>query len=559
MAQPIIMPKAGMSMESGTIIKWLKSEGDPVEKGEVLFEIETDKTNMEVESEYNGVLIKILEEQGTIVPVTQVVGFIGKAGEKLLAVEPTIEIVEKEEDRKENVNEYDVIVVGGGPAGYIAAIKSARLGAKVALVEKDAVGGTCLNRGCIPTKTYLKTAEMIDHLRALKNRGVDIGECNIKIDMPRVVLEKDKVVKQLTNGINSLLKVNGVDVFTGEGCVKANRTVVIIGKETLRTQSVIYAGGSVAQKINIQGVESKKVITSDDILNLTQIPDQLAVIGGGVIGVEMATVFSRFGSKVHIIELAERIIPSMDAQISHTLKKCLEQQGIAISTSKKINCIEETGTGLRIVIEGGEPIPCDLALLSIGRVPDISGLKDTDVKIEKGRVLVDEQMRTNVPWIYAPGDVNGRQMLAHAAFKMGEVAALNAAGKSSRVKCNRVPACIYTMPEVGCVGLTEHEAKKTHNIRVGYFPFEANGRALASGESEGFVKVVTDNKYGEVLGVHIIGPNAAEMINEASTLMGMEITAEEIADSIHAHPTFSEAFMEAVADTLGESLHLPPK
>ena len=556
MAHNIIMPKAGMAMEEGKIIKWLKAQGDAVEKGEAVLEIETDKTTMEVEADHSGVLLKILKQAGESVPVTQTIGYIGEADEK---VEPAPEKPQTNAPAAPPAEGFDVVVIGGGPAGYIAAIKAAQLGGKVALVEKDTVGGTCLNRGCIPTKTYLKTAEMISHIYALKDRGVVMADTSFAVDMKKARAQKDGVVKKLTGGVGALLKSNGVAVFAGEGVVKPDKTVVVDGKTTIQAQNVIYAGGSVAHKINIPGIESKRVITSDEILDLTEIPNRLAIIGGGVIGVEMATVFNQFGSKVHIIELEESIIPQMDTDVSAALRKSLEAQGIKISTGTKITGFEETDESLRVLTGDGEPVTCDLALLSIGRIPDLLGLRDVDVDIVKGRVQTNSRMQSSISWIYAPGDINGQMMLAHAAFKMGEVAALGAMGREASADLRFVPGCIYTMPEVGCVGLTEAQAKKEYDICIGRFPFGANGRALASGEGEGFIKVVTDKKYGEVLGVHIVGPNAAEMVNEAAAMMAMEVTADEIAEIIHAHPTYAEAFMEAAADSIGKCMHLPPK
>lgn len=557
MAYNIIMPKSGMTMEEGKIIKWLKAEGDRVEKGDVILEIETDKTVMEVETEHAGVLLKIVKNAGETVPVTETIGYIGAKDERIETPGAKPQLDTPVEPKL--ADGFDVVVIGGGPAGYIAAIKAAQLGGKVALVEKDKVGGTCLNRGCIPTKTYLKTAEMIDHLRALGHRGVMVQDALFTVNMATAKAEKDTVIRKLTGGVGALLKSNGVEIIEGEGVVKPDKTVVIDSKRTIVTKNVIYAGGSIAHKINIPGVESRRVVTSDEILDLTTIPDSLVIIGGGVIGIEMATIFNRFGSRVHIIELEDRIIPQMDTEISAVIRKSLEAQGILISIGTKITGFDETDNGLRVLIEGKDPVICDLALLSIGRKPDLSGLREVDVEIIKGCVKTNSRMQSSVSWIYAPGDINGQLMLAHAAFKMGEISALNAMGYESSVDLRYVPKCIYTMPEVGCVGLTEEQAKIKHDISVGKFPFGGNGRALASGEGVGFIKVVTDIKNGEVLGVHIVGPNAAEMVNEAAALMAMEITAYEIADIIHAHPTYSEAFMEAAADSLGRCLHLKPK
>ncbi len=310
---------------------------------------------------------------------------------------------------------------------------------------------------------------------------------------------------------------------------------------------MIFAGGSKAARLKLPGMDSARMLTSDDILDLTAVPETLAIIGGGVIGVEMASVFSAFGSKVTIVELMDAVRPMMDADVSALVRKTLEKEGIALRTGEKLERAVETDGGIVLHIDKGE-IAAEYALLSIGRVPDLSAVEGLDVALERGRVKVDDAMRTSISWLYAPGDINGRSMLAHAAFRMGEVAAENAAGHAAKADLRYIPLCVYTSPEVGAVGLTEQQARAAHDVQVGMFPFRANGRALASGEGEGFVKVISSARYGEVLGVHIVGPAAAEMINEAAALMAMEVTAHEIAGIVHAHPTFSEALMEAAAD-----------
>ncbi|MEA5003116.1 MAG: dihydrolipoyl dehydrogenase [Christensenella sp.] len=569
MAEKIIMPKAGMSMEFGTIIKWLKEVGDKVEYGEPVLEIETDKTSMQVEAMNDGYILSRLYEAGAEVPVVTTIGYIGEkgetppAGDAPAAAAPTAAPAPAAPAAKAEPREgknYDVVVLGGGPAGYIAAIKAARLGAKTAVVEKSALGGTCLNRGCIPTKTYLKTAEIIHETMEAKKRGVIFKDLSYTVDMKGVVAEKNGVVKKLVSGVTGLMKSNGIDVYRGEGKIQKDKTIVIDGKETVSADKVIFAGGSKVTKINIPGIESPAVMTSDDILDLEELPEKLVVIGGGVVGVEMASAFRAFGSEVTVLEMMDRIVPGMEGELSNVLKQSLKAQGIDVRNGVGILKIEQKGKKAYVHLKEGDPVEADKILLSIGRMPDLSGIEDIDVAVdERGRVKVDDGMKTNIDWIWAPGDSNGRMMLAHAAFNMAEIAAENAMGAQQTYTGKYIPSCIYTTPELASVGLKEDDAKKAHDVSIGKFFFAGNGRALASGAGDGFIKVVTDSKTGEILGVHIVGPCAAEMINEACALMTMEITAYEVPTIVHAHPSFSEALMEAVADSIGESLHLPKK
>lgn len=562
MVHKVIMPKAGMAMETGKIVRWLKDIGDKVETGESLLEIETDKVNMEVEAMNSGILLKTLYGEGEEIPVVTTIGYIGEEGDNIDDITNEAPSQAKPTE-KENVSaqeQYDVVVVGGGPAGYISAIKAARLGAKTALVEKSVVGGTCLNRGCIPTKTYLKTAETIENIKHADSRGILISDATVNVDIKKAVKEKNKVVKKLTGGVASLLKSNGVKVYDGQASINNEKTVSIDEKITISAEKVIFAGGSKVARLNIEGIDSSLVLASDEILDIEEIPEKLIVIGGGVIGVEMATVFSSFGSEVTIVELMETVVPMMDSDISKQLEKSLKAKGIKVLTATKLEKLEDKDGKIVAYTDKYGELLADKALLSIGRVPDLSGVLNLDIELERGRVKVDDTMKSSIEWIYAPGDINGRLMLAHSAFKMGEVAAENAVhNKGEKADLTYTPSCVYTTPEIGAVGLTQEQAQQSYDVSVGMFPFAANGRALASGEGEGFVKVITDKKYGEVLGVHIIGPAAAELINEASALMAMEVTAQEIATIIHGHPTFAESFMEAAADSIGECLHLPPK
>ncbi|HHF7009062.1 TPA: dihydrolipoyl dehydrogenase [Streptococcus mutans] len=579
MAVEIIMPKLGVDMQEGEIIEWKKQEGDEVKEGDILLEIMSDKTNMEIEAEDSGVLLKIVKGNGQVVPVTEVIGYIGAAGEAIetnaapaasaddlkaagLEVPDTLGKSAAPAAQKTPLadDEYDMIVVGGGPAGYYAAIRGAQLGGKVAIVEKSEFGGTCLNKGCIPTKTYLKNAEILDGIKIAAGRGINFASTNYTVDMDKTVAFKDTVVKTLTSGVQGLLKANKVTIFNGLGQVNPDKTVTV-GSETIKGHNIILATGSKVSRINIPGIDSPLVLTSDDILDLREIPKSLAVMGGGVVGIELGLVYASYGTEVTVIEMADRIIPAMDKEVSLELQKILSKKGMNIKTSVGVAEIVEANNQLTLKLNDGSEVVAEKALLSIGRVPQLSGLENLNLELERGRIKVDDYQETSISGIYAPGDVNGRKMLAHAAYRMGEVAAENAIwGNVRKANLKYTPAAVYTHPEVAMCGITEEQARQEYgNVLVGKSSFSGNGRAIASNEAQGFVKVVADAKYHEILGVHIIGPAAAEMINEASTIMENELTVDELLRSIHGHPTFSEVMYEAFADVLGEAIHNPPK
>ena len=577
MAVEVLMPKAGSEMEEGEIVQWFKKEGDEVKEGDVLLEIVTDKVNMEIEAEASGTLLKILHKAGETVPVVETIAWIGKPGEEIPGGESTsssevakevvkdIPVPEKTEtpapQKRQRKGEFDVCVIGGGPAGYVAAIKASQLGGKVALVENLQLGGTCLNRGCIPTKTFLHNAEIINHIKSARERGIKLVNDAFSVDMKKTVEVKNKVAKTLSGGVAGLLKSYGVKVYKGIGKLTADKKVLVNDTETIDADKVILAGGSKVSRINIPGMENEKVLTSDEILDIEEVPSRLVVIGGGVIGSELGQTFQTFGSKVTIVEMADRIIANMDKDASAVLEKQLKKQGVEILTSSKLLEIKDNGNDLTVKIEGKKDIIADRVLLSIGRVPDntcLGELKDK-FEMERGRVKVNDYMETNIEGIYAPGDINGRKMLAHSAFKMGEVAAENAMGHVKKVDLKATPAAIYTHPEIAMVGLTEEQAREKYDIKVGRFNFAANGRSLASNQGEGFVKVIMDTKYREILGIHIAGPVAAELINEGSTLIQTEMTIDDVMDVIHGHPTYSEALYEAMADCIDMCIHAPKK
>lgn len=563
MAVEIIMPKLGVDMQEGEIIEWKKQEGDTVNEGDILLEIMSDKTNMELEAEDSGVLLKIVRGNGETVPVTEVIGYIGAEGEVVgdstastdikeatanleaagmqvpKASETSPQVAQKEALADD---EYDIIVVGGGPAGYYAAIRGAQLGGKIAIIEKSEFGGTCLNKGCIPTKTYLKNAEILDDLKIAAGRGINLASTNYTIDMDKTVDFKNSVVKQLTGGVRGLLKANKVTAIDGFATVNPDKTVTV-GSQTLKGRNIILATGSKVSRINIPGIDSPLVLTSDDILDLRELPKTLAVMGGGVVGVELGLVYASYGTEVTVIEMADRIIPAMDKEVSLELQKLLAtKHGMKFLTGVGVSEITEVNNQLSLKLSDGNEVVAEKALLSIGRVPQLQGLENLNLELDRGRIKVNDYQETSIPGIYAPGDVNGTKMLAHAAYRMGEVAAENALhGNVRKANLKYTPAAVYTHPEVAMCGFTEDQAREQFgDILVGRNSFVGNGRAIASNQAYGFVKVIADKKYHEILGVHVIGPSAAEIINEASTIMENELTIDDVAMSIHGHPTFSE-------------------
>ncbi|HGM1124698.1 TPA: dihydrolipoyl dehydrogenase [Clostridioides difficile] len=576
MSVEVIMPKAGVAMEEGTIVSWLKQEGEEVKIGEPILEITTDKVNMEIESEGEGTLAVIIhKEEGEVLPVFTVIGVIAEKGENqeevkakyssgniskedIVEENQNTEVKEEKINKKECNHDYDVVVIGGGPGGYLSALKAALLGGRVALVEENILGGTCLNRGCIPTKTYIKTAEILEEIDQLSKRGVKVT-VDKEQDIKKAIKYKNRVVKKLTAGVGGLLKSRDVEVFNLKASVKEEHKVILSDGKVLDTENIIIATGSKVRILPIKGIESNLIITSTEALDLETVPEELVIIGGGVIGCEFAEIFNSRGSKVTIVEMEDRVIPRMDKELSESLKYSFSKKGINVLTKKKVSEFKEEGNNILVCIEGEEPIKADLCLYAIGREANLSGIEDLDIKIDKGSIVVNSKMETSIPSIYAVGDVTGGVMLAHAAFKMGEVAASNALGMNKEVDLGALPSCVYTIPEVASVGITEEDARKKYNVKVGKFNFAGNGRALASGQEQGYVKVVADAKYGEILGIHMFGCGVAELINHAASFKALEIPTDEASELIFGHPCTSEALMEALADVNGECLHLPKK
>ncbi|HDP24373.1 MAG TPA: dihydrolipoyl dehydrogenase [Deltaproteobacteria bacterium] len=453
-------------------------------------------------------------------------------------------------------------IIGGGTGGYPAAIRAARLGAEVTLIEKDLLGGVCLNWGCIPTKALLQTAGVIKAMKSsdlfgISCKGYDI---NFKTVMDR----KSAVSSQLTKGVKGLLGAKKVKVIKGTASLVDKRTVQIAETgEKIVSDAILIAIGSKPIVLPIDGIDGPDVMDSNAVLSMETLPKSVVIIGGGVISCEFAQILSSMGCGVTILELMPTILPGMDKDISAILHKEMEASGIKIFTDAKVKKIQHKKKGENIVTYelGGKELTAhaEKVLATVGRKPDLEALNLDKVGIacEKGAIVVNEHMETNVEGIYAAGDVVGGIMLAHLATAEAECAARNIVGQDWTMNYRVVPSCIYTDPEIASVGLSEDEARKVADIQVGTFPFRGNGKAMVLGKTEGMVKVIADKKYGEILGVHIIGPHATDMIAEAVLGMNLEMTAEELAHAIHPHPTLTEAIMEAGQTLSGGCIHMP--
>ncbi|WP_010233665.1 dihydrolipoyl dehydrogenase [Clostridium arbusti] len=458
-----------------------------------------------------------------------------------------------------------LVVIGGGPGGYVAAIRAAQLGADVTLVEKEALGGTCLNVGCIPTKVLLHSSELLEEIRGGEEIGIKI-DGKVTVDWKGIQNRKSNVVNKLVSGVKGLLAVNKVKVIKGTAKFKAKDTVLITkqdgSSEKIKFDNAIIASGSVPFIPPIEGSKLPGVIDSTGALSLENNPKSLVIIGGGVIGVEFASIFNPLGCKVTIIEMLPYILPPVDREISELTKTKLVSEGIDMYNNCKVTKIEESKDGLKVLFTGdnGElSVEAEKVLVAVGRRSNIVNLEaeKNDIKTERGFILVNDKMETNVRGIYAIGDCTGKNMLAHVASDQGVVAAENIMGKNKKMDYKTVPACVYTKPEIASVGLTEEQAKeKGIDYKIGKFPLAANGKSLIMGENGGIIKFITDKKYDEVLGVHIFGPRATDLITEAALAIRLEATVEEIVSTVHAHPTIGEAMREAALAVNKEAIHM---
>ncbi len=465
-------------------------------------------------------------------------------------------------------NHYNVAVIGAGPGGYVAAIRAAQLGAKVAIVEKQYLGGTCLNVGCIPSKAMLHIAEVMHSMEALEELGIHLPQPPT-FDMAKAVVFKDKVVKRMTGGVGVLMKGNGVDIYDGLGSVDASRTVTVKKNDGTDQQfsadKIILATGSVPLMPPMPGIDGQNVMNSDTCWNLPKTPESLVCVGGGVIGMELACMFNALGTQITVLEMLPNILAPVDEEVRRMLVRILGKRGINIVTGAKVEGIEDEGGQKKVIAttdKGQQSFPAEYVLMAVSRRANTSGLEqlmEQGLDNDRGRVRVNEKMETNLPGIYAIGDLVHGAGLAHVASMEGEVAADNALGHEAKMDYHVIPNPIYTFPEIASVGLTEADAKKQYpEARVERFPWTAIGKAVAIAETEGFTKVIL-GKYDEILGAHIIGPDATNLISEFSVAMRGELTADEIIETIHPHPTLSEGLREAILAVEGRPIHIPPK
>lgn len=461
------------------------------------------------------------------------------------------------------MEQYDVIIVGGGPAGYVAAIRAAKNGKKIALVEKSYLGGTCLNRGCIPSKTLLRHTEVIEDIKSADVWGIKVS--NLTFSFDEMLNRKDKVIETLRGGIKHLLQSGKIEVYDGEATIDKDKQVkVAVSKNdilTISADNILVATGSKPAVPPIEGVDKVHYHTTDTIFNLTEIPNSITIIGGGVIGVEMANIFSSLNVKVTVVEMGDRLIPSEDKDASKALLKSLKKKGINVLTKHQVLSISEENGVKRMTTsskkEGNKTIESSEVLIAVGRKPNLSAVDSLDLKKNGPFIEVDDYLETSIQGIFAAGDVIGRLQLAHVASEEGLMAIENMDNKNHTIDYQQMPRCIYTKPEVASIGYNEQELiDKNIAYRIGKYNFSGNGKALAMGETEGFIKVLVDSEYGEVLGVTMIGSRVTEMIGQAGAYLQLEGTVDELAGLTQAHPSLSEGIMEVANSLIGKGIHV---
>ncbi len=584
MAFEVKMPQLGLTMEEGTVSKWIKHEGDAVKVGDVILEITTDKLTNEVASEAEGTLLKIVAQEGEDVPVKGTLAWIGQPGEAIggapAPAAPAVPFASAPAAAAATAapaapakpaGDTSVIVIGGGPGGYVAAIRAAQLGAKVTVIEKQYLGGTCLNVGCIPTKCLLHSAELVEDI---KNQGKEIGVEveGVKVNFPQVIAHKNDISKKLTSGVAGLLKMNKVKKIDGEASFVGEKKISVKkpdgSAEEMTADAIIVATGSVNSVPPIPGIkENPNCIDSTGALSLEALPKSMVVIGGGVIGLELACAYAAFGTKITVVEAMDHMLPMLDGDLTKIGVAHMKKMGMEFNLECPVQSVESSPAGAKVVCKNkaGETVSfeAEKVLVAIGRKANTASLNLEAGKIanDRGRIIVNDKMETNIPGVYAIGDcVMGRAQLAHTASAMGEVAAENICGHEAYYDEKTNPTCVYIEPEAASVGLTEEQCKAQGiEYKVGKFPMSANGKALILNGGEGLVKIIAGKEYGEILGMHIIGPRATDLIAEGALAIGEEMTLDEIIATIHSHPTVTETMREAALQAEKRAIHTSNK
>lgn len=552
--------------KSGTVGKIDVKIGDEIKEGDVLLQVESQKGNISVKSNANGIIKEIEIDEGDIVNI----------GDVLFKIDgvKTEECSKKRggfnyfndlmQPQKEEI-EADITVIGAGPGGYVAAIYAAKQGKKVIVIEKEHIGGTCLNHGCIPTKALVRSSEVYRNMKEADSFGL-FAE-NVSVNMEKVIKRKDDIKNQLKNGIEYLLEKHNIQKLDGNGEIVDENTVFVKtnrSETTINTQNIIIATGSEPAIVPIKGIDSKYVLTSKEALQMSNLPKKLVVIGGGVIGMEFAFIYASFGVEVFVVEYADQILASLDEDVCDEISKIAKENGIKLYTSSKVEAIDETENGECVVsfIKDGEIkyISCDKVLASVGRQPYFEGLGIENLEIEmndnKKGIKVNEKMQTNISNIYAIGDVTNIIQLAHVASHQGIVAVDNILSKNKAIDYSTVPSAIFTEPEIAVVGITEKIAnEKGIEIEIGKFPMSANGKALTLGEAKGFVKIIKEKSTGKIIGSTIIGAHATDLLASVTLCINNGLTTEQITETIFAHPTTAESIHEAALNVEGGAIH----
>jgi dihydrolipoamide dehydrogenase len=594
----VVMPKLGFNMDEGKLTTWYKKEGESVKKSEPLFEIETDKTAIDVEATQDGIVRAQFITEGETVPVILPIAIIADANEDIAEAEanaraelaagmggntpaapkpapaaapvkaadpapapapaaPAASAVPKAGGIAlgDPAYDFDVFIIGGGPGGYVAAIRAGQLGLRAAVAEKDTLGGVCLNRGCIPTKTFLRSAETFKDVRKVSDFGITgVDASKAALDMKKVQTRKKEIVGGLVGGVESLLKKNKVTSIKGEAKIIDKNTIEVGGKKYKTANLIIATGTDVQLPEDI--VKTKKYLTSDNVLNMTKLPEDIVIIGAGVIAVEFAYFMASVGVKTTIV-VRSRVLRVFDTEIADMVQKDLESLGVTVYGGAQ--GIKATDNGVEFEKDGKKTVlKTKNILVAIGRVPVVTeDALALGIKTENGAIVTDEYLRTNVEGVYAIGDVNGKDMLAHKASAEGVVAVETIAGHPVKMDYSAIPNVIYIKPEVATVGLTEEEARaKYGNVKVGRFPIMANGKSHVDGDKRGIVKVIAEPEYGEIVGAHLYCLHASDMIAEMVTAMRGEMTIEDVARAVHPHPTVVESVQEAaMAAAHGVAIH----